>query len=486
MNISIAVIGAGYWGTNLIREFYKTKYLTTICDVSLDIRTQMKQKYPDVNVTDSFESVLLNPSTTSIVIALPAKLHYEFALKALNANKHVFLEKPMTLNVSEAEHLCQVATSKNLTLMIGHLLQYHEGINVIKSVIEEGTIGDIKHIHFSRQSHGIYRQDENVLWSFAPHDISLAASFTGLTLENFNSSLKSIQCSGTKVVTNSYDIVNTTMTVNNINISMIHSWINPSKEQKITVTGSEGFVTFDDVTKVIVVKPKHSTVNSEHPIADKSSNTTIYSTSSVQRTPLENECLEFIKCCTEQVQSKTDCYEGLLVLKVLNKCSEILEKKSDNDYFIHETSVLDPGALIGTGTKIWHWCHVTNTASIGSDSSIGQSCYIAGILGSNCKVQNNVNVYQGVTCGSNVFLGPNCTFTNVKFPRASYKSEYIETIIESNVTVGANVTIGPGITIGENSFISAGCTVYESVPPNTVIKPCKHYTSEPLVSKDHK
>lgn len=139
-----------------------------------------------------------------------------------------------------------------------------------------------------------------------------------------------------------------------------------------------------------------------------------------------------------------------------------------NNYFVHPTSVIDEGAVIGEGTRIWHFCHVMGKSVIGKNCILGQNVFIAGdvVLGNNVKVQNNVSVYTGVICEDDVFLGPSIVFTNVMNPRSSVnrKEEYRKTLVRKGVSVGANATIVCGITLGYYCFIGAGAVVIRNVP----------------------
>lgn len=143
------------------------------------------------------------------------------------------------------------------------------------------------------------------------------------------------------------------------------------------------------------------------------------------------------------------------------------------DYFIHESSFVDEGAVIGKGTKIWHFSHIMKGAVIGENCNIGQNVVISPevVLGGNCKVQNNVSVYTGVTCGNDVFLGPSCVFTNVINPRSAVnrKSEFLKTHVGNGASIGANATIVCGNNIGEYAFIGAGAVVIEDIKPYAVV-----------------
>jgi len=136
---------------------------------------------------------------------------------------------------------------------------------------------------------------------------------------------------------------------------------------------------------------------------------------------------------------------------------------------IHETAIIDEGAVVSSGAKVWRWCHIAGTAFIGHGTSIGQGCYIAGAVGKNCKIQNMVSVFDGVIIGSNVFIGPGVVFTNVKRPRADTKQKYVKTVVREGAVIGANAVILPGIVIGKGAFVGAGSVVTKDVPDGVTV-----------------
>ena len=135
----------------------------------------------------------------------------------------------------------------------------------------------------------------------------------------------------------------------------------------------------------------------------------------------------------------------------------------------HPTSWIDPGAEIGSGSAIWHFCHVAHTAKIGANCVIGQGCYIAGIIGENCRIQNGAQIFEGVIIESDVFIGPNVVFTNVKRPVAGVKQEYLKTVVKQDAVIGANATIICGVTIGIGALVGAGAVVTTDVPDGATV-----------------
>ena len=493
----LGLIGGGYWGKNLIRDFNKLNVLHTICDINNDALKEYNEMYPHVNTTTNWSEVLNNKEITSVCIALPAHMHYEYAKKSLESDKDVYIEKPITLDIKEAEELVSLAKNKTKILMVGHLLHYHPAIQKIKEMVNNDIIGDVVNIISNRFSLGIYREFENVLWSFAVHDLSVILSLCNNELPD------SVSCNGNSSITkNVQDITNSVLKYKNSNnsnnnnnkyVNVNVSWISPYKEQKLTVIGTKGILMFDDVNKKLIHIPeyvnyskkddKNDKNNNTNPVAIKNNEINIeYSNES----PLLKECQHFINCCSDRISPITNGEEGVRVLKLLTKLQESLNNDGkeivinnnnepivNNNIFIHDTACVDEGANIGENTKIWHYSHICKGSQIGKNCNIGQNVFIADgvILGDNCKVQNNVSIYKGVIAKNNVFFGPSCVLTNDINPRCAYpkNGEYMKTILNEGVTLGANSTIVCGNTIGENALIGAGAVVCKDVEANSII-----------------
>jgi len=478
-DIKLALIGGGYWGKNLIRDFNTCGVLDTICDINQVALEKYKNQYPDVNMTtDWHNDVLINKNINAVCIAVPAELHYKFAKEALLENKDVYVEKPITLDIKEAEELVELAREKNKILMVGHLLHYHPAIEKIKNMIQEGKIGKVKNIVANRLSLGIFRKHENVLWSFAPHDISVVLSLVGEMPD-------SVVCHGKDHINEGvHDVTNSILKFKNAYVNINVNWLNPYKEQKMSIIGEKGMIIFDDVSKEnkITYFPEYIQYSSDiHSNPTPIKNNGINIGLEQSKFPLLIECEHFVECCKTRNQPITHGQEGVNVLKVLNGLQESLlnnkevtiQPSHEKKYFAHETAVVDDGATIGEGTKIWHYSHICKGARIGKNCNIGQNVYIAGgaILGDNCKVQNNVSIYAGVEAEDYVFFGPSCVLTNDINPRGMYSKngEYMKTKLETGVTLGANSTIVCGNTLGKHSLIGAGAVITKDVEPFSVM-----------------
>ena len=491
---NLALIGAGYWGKKLARNFHELGALHTIYDTCNKTCKLVSSQYKSVKETDLLDNILKDDLITSVAIAAPAKDHYQLAKKSLIANKDVFVEKPIALSLKEADELVNLAKDKKRVLMVGHLLHYHPCVNRVKELVTRGAIGKIFYISSNRLNFGKIREEENALWSFAPHDFSVIISLANNKLP------EKVQCVGGAYLNKG--IADTTMTTmkfhNGIRAHVYVSWLNPFKEQKLTVVGSNGMIVFDDTKnwneKLTYSAQPYKWVNGKISVAGKISTREYLPVFEAE--PLRIECAHFLECCDKRSSPLTDGVEGQRVLKVLSLAQNSLQKdgvavelnsgdnqikkysivpsKQTSKFKIDPTSVIDKNAIIGNGTKVWHFTHICSNVVIGENCTIGQNTFIADgvIIGSNVKVQNNVSIYTGLTIEDDVFLGPSCVLTNVTNPRSqiSRNKIYEKTLIRKGATVGANATIVPGVTLGYYCFIAAGAVVTNDVKDYALMK----------------
>jgi UDP-2-acetamido-3-amino-2,3-dideoxy-glucuronate N-acetyltransferase len=471
--INLALIGAGHWGKNLARVFNELGILRTICDSSKKILLKTAVKYPEIATTSSFAEVLESPDINAIAIATPAEQHYFLAKKSLLADKHVFVEKPLSMTAQEGEDLVQIAKRQGKVLFVGHILQYHSAVQTVKRMLQEGELGKLQYIYSNRLNLGKIRREENILWSFAPHDISVILSLVGE---------EPIDVTTTATNILHPNIADTTITnmkfSSGIGAHIFVSWLHPYKEQKMVIIGDRKMVVFNDtapINKKLMVYPHQISWKSGVPIPEKKEGTSIDLLKNWEE-PLTSEGLAFINAVNGK-QVITDGQEGLSVLKVLQRAQASMENNcrpsQEKPHFIHETSLIDENCDIGAGTKIWHFSHILKNTQIGNNVNIGQNVVIGPDVkvGNSVKIQNNVSVYSGVTLEDNVFCGPSCVFTNVINPRSSIprKSEILQTLVKEGATIGANSTILCGITIGKHAFVGAGSVVTQDVEANALV-----------------
>lgn len=471
----VAIVGCGHWGRNLVRNFHALNALEAVCDASPLTAKALAAQYGVQAL--SFEDALNSPSIAAIVIAAPAELHFRFCHAALSAGKHVFVEKPLALDVREALQLCELAAVKGKQLMVGHLLQYHPAFLKLKDIVHEGRLGRLHYIYSNRLNLGKVRREENILWSFAPHDISMILSLVGEEPDR-------VQATGASYLHSKIaDVTTTHLSFSSgVNAHIFVSWLHPFKEQKLVVVGSDGMAVFDDSqpweSKLLVYPHRIEWIDGA-PRPSKAEAVPIL----VQaEEPLNLECAHFLECVSGNSKPRTDGHEGVAVLRVLSAAQASLDKPTPDgtllapaepDYFVHPSAYVDEPSSIGAGTRIWHFSHIMQKARIGSNCVIGQNVVVGAevSIGDRCKIQNNVSIYNGVELEAGVFCGPSCVFTNVNFPRAEIerKNEFLPTLVRRGATIGANATIVCGSTIGEYAFIAAGAVVTKNVPPHALM-----------------
>lgn len=316
----IGLIGAGAWGKNHLRNLRDLGVLNSVLENFEIIIAQRRSEYPDVKFTSDNDLFFSNPEIKGVVIAAPAELHFKLAKKCLQAGKDVLVEKPLALKVSEGEELIALAAEKKKILMVGHILQYHSAVIKLKELIDKGELGRIRYIYSNRLNIGKLRTEENVLWSFAPHDISLIIMF-----------MNGEEPTGVETFGGSYlnkDVYDTTLTTiefkNGVKGHVFVSWLHPFKEQKLVVVGSEKMAVFDDLSKekLFIYPHKIMWELGKIPVAKKEEFVTL---ELVLKQPLEEELKHFIECIETRKQPKTDGKEGLNVLKVLEQAQNKLK-----------------------------------------------------------------------------------------------------------------------------------------------------------------
>ncbi len=474
----ISVIGAGHWGKNLVRCFFQLQVLSIICDKNPKIIKNYTKQYPGIKTTIHPEEVFRDKDITGVVIASPAIFHYQLAKESLMNDKHVFVEKPLSLTVKEGKELVDLAKKKKRILMVGHILQYHNALIKLKELIKTGELGKIQYIYSNRLNIGKIRNEENILWSFAPHDISVIL----MLLNEFPESVYST--GGNYLQHNIADVTLTTMNFpSGVKSHIFVSWLHPFKEQKLVVVGDKKMAVFDDVSKEKLFLYPHTIEWVDRvPVASKAD---VEIVPFDMEEPLKAECEHFLESIEKGLTPKTDGYEGLQVLQILESSQESLNnygevihlqkfgEASQNKYFVHESSFVDENVEIGKGTQIWYFSHILKGSKIGANCIVGQNVMIGPdvIIGSRCKIQNNVSVYNGVTLEDAVFVGPSAVFTNVSNPRSfiERKHEFKSTLVKRGATIGANAIIICGHTIGKYAFIGAGAVVSKDVPDYALV-----------------
>lgn len=472
----VAVIGSGYWGKNLVRNFANLGALSTICDSQAETLYALREQHPQTRTATSYVEVLRDEAIQAVAIATPAETHRDLVREALLAGKDVFVEKPLCLSVDQGRTLVDLARDRGRILMVGHLLWYHPAVLRLKNLIDTGELGRIQYIYSNRLNLGKIRREENILWSFAPHDISVILGLLGETPN-------AITAQGGNYLHE--QIADTTVTLlsfpSGVKAHIFVSWLHPFKEQKLIVVGDRKMAVFDDMEKKdkLLLYPHSIDWKDNVPVANKADAQPVELD---QGEPLSAECRHFLGCVATRTRPRTDGEEGLRVLSVLQQCQKALESsashpppasKPDRPYFAHESAFVDEGVDIGEGTSIWHTSHILKGSRIGKNCKIGQNVVVGPYVtvGHGVKIQNNVSVYEGVTLEDHVFCGPSMVFTNVFNPRSEIPrmNEVRQTLVKRGATLGANSTILCGITIGRYAFIGAGTVVTKDVPDHALV-----------------
>ena len=465
----IAVIGNGYWGKNLVRNFHALGVLKCVCDSRTGALQEAHTQF-GVDTCSSITILLNDPEIKGVAIAAPAVQHYELAKECLLAGKDVYVEKPLALQVDQGQELVEIAEKEHRILMVGHILQYHPAILKLKELIDAGELGRIQYIYSSRLNWGKLRTEENILWSFAPHDISAI-------LYLLDEAPVAITATGGAYI--NPQIYDTTLTAcefqSGVKAHIFVSWLHPFKEQRMVIVAGNKTAVFDDVEKErkLILYPHRIDWVNRIPIACKDEGQVVPLPA---EEPLRKECEHFIECMVARTTPRTGGADGVKVLQVLDACERSLRAHAETvkahestaKYFADPTAVIESGCEIGSGSKIWHFSHVMAGSRIGRNCNFGQNVVISPrvTIGDRVKIQNNVSIYTGVELEDDVFCGPSMVFTNVINPRSHVerKDEYKRTLVKQGASIGANATIVCGVTLGRYCFVAAGAVVTHDVP----------------------
>lgn len=475
----VAVAGMGYWGKNLVRNFYELGALAAVCDSDLAVKNVCEAEYRTAKFILDFDALLQEPDIAAVALATPAITHYSMVKAALLAGKDVFVEKPLAIDVSQGEELVGLARSTGRILMVGHILRYHPAVLRMQELIRDGELGKIHYIYSNRLNIGKIRTEENILWSFAPHDISVILGLLGEIPVRMSSQ------GGAYLSPSVFDVTLSQLSFpSGVQAHIFVSWMHPFKEQRLVLVGSNKMAVFDDTSDdKLVLYPHKVEWKNRIPTAIKAKGEVI---SLQEGEPLKAECQHFLDCLVSRAAPITGGDEGLRVLRVLDACQRSLLRggvvihvgenpasPQPASYFVHASAFVDDGAEIGLNTKIWHFSHIMKGALIGARCVIGQNVNIDGgaVIGDNVKIQNNVSIYSGAVIEDDVFLGPSCVLTNVTNPRSQVNrhSLYEPTVLKRGCTIGANATVVCGTTVGRYAFVAAGAVVTKSVPDYALV-----------------
>jgi predicted dehydrogenase len=347
--IVVGVVGCGYWGPNLVRNFkgLSNCNLKAMCDVSEARLKHLRSLYSDVEGVTDFEHLLNGVGLDAVVVATPVKHHYSLAKASLLAGKHTFIEKPMASSSAECEELIEIATSKGLVLMVGHTFLYSVPVRKIVEIVQAGDIGEIRYINSRRLNLGLFRKDINVAWDLAPHDISIILHVLGeMPL--------AVNCQGNAHVTPGIeDVTNISLTFGQKRFATIQSsWLEPRKIREMTIVGTRRMIVYDDlqtnekirIYDVRVERPPHYDTFADFHYSYHYGDS--YIPHLKQEEPLKAECQHFLDCIEQGSRPLTSGFEGLKLVKILEAASESLRNQGAPVTFSHSRdafSALLPG-----------------------------------------------------------------------------------------------------------------------------------------------
>ena len=317
----IAVIGCGSWGKNLVRNFAQLQALELICDENPSVLQAQATMYPGVRPTGRWEEVLDDDAVDGVVVATPAALHQGQAKAALCRGKHVFVEKPLALHYRDGEEIVELAEARRLVLMVGHILEYHPAIALLKDLVERGELGRLLYVYSNRLNLGRVRQVENILWSFAPHDIAVICRLVGSAPSRVSA------FGGSYLQTGVEDVTVTDLQFDSgVKAHIFVSWIHPYKEQRLVVLGYRKMAVFDDAARDGKLKIYDKGIEWKNglPVPRQTAETTLFFD---ETEPLRLECQHFIECIRTGRRPLTDGTSAVRVLSILEASQLSLERR---------------------------------------------------------------------------------------------------------------------------------------------------------------
>jgi predicted dehydrogenase len=323
--VSIGVVGLGYWGPNLARNFDSLPgaELRWCCDARADVRERLAQRHPGTRFTADVDDLLGDDTLDAIVLATPVPTHAALAARVLEAGKDCFVEKPLAQSVADGERACDAARVSGRILMVGHLLQYHPGVNKLKEIADSGELGTIHYIYGNRLNLGQLRAEENALWSLGAHDVSVLLHLADEEPYQLNARGESYMREGIE------DVVFAFMRFPSGVAAHLHlSWLDPHKERRFTVVGSKRMATFDDMDpeRKVTVYDKGFDEKADTYGEYITRSGDIWSPRVPNDEPLRLECEHFVACVRDRRQPLSDGESGLRVVRVLEGLQQSLDE----------------------------------------------------------------------------------------------------------------------------------------------------------------
>lgn len=317
----LAVVGLGNWGKNLVRNFAELGALSAICDSDPAVLDRFGSTYPGLKAYSSLYDVLADSDIAAVALAVPGVLHYEMASAVLGAGKHLFVEKPMAHSVAEVSALNHLAGDR--VLMVGHLLEYHPAFVKLQELVVAGELGHLRHLYSRRLALGRLEPGQNVLWSLAPHDVSMLLRLAGEMPD-------SVQAVGQAALSPGLADVALAWLVfpGGLRAHLLASWLNPVKEQRLVAIGDAKMAVFDDVEKNEKLRLySYSVLRDSDPPALRSGEPQPVAVSAAE--PLRSECAHFLDCIGDGKQPRTGGASALRVTRVLEACQRSMDRDGE-------------------------------------------------------------------------------------------------------------------------------------------------------------
>lgn len=325
-SVNVGVIGCGYWGPNIIRNFYEIPQanLKMVCDLDQGRLDHIQGLYPQVKTTRDY-GALLNSDVEAVAIATPVSTHQRIALDCLQAGKHVLVEKPLAASSDEAREIVEAGERAGCVVMVGHTFEYNPAVVALKDIIASGEIGRVYYVNCTRVNLGLYQPDVNVVWDLAPHDVSILHFILG------QEPVRVSARGGAYIKGNVHDVAYLTLHFpDDVLADLRVSWLDPCKIRRITIVGSKKMVVYDDIEpedKVVIydkgvdIQPYSDTLEEFH-LAYRYGDVVPYQMEWTE--PLREECLHFLECIRSESRPRSDGWSGLRVIQVLETAQKSL------------------------------------------------------------------------------------------------------------------------------------------------------------------
>jgi predicted dehydrogenase len=312
---TVIVVGAGNWGKNLVKTFHALGALAGVAEANPDLRQQVADQYPDIPLFEGYQQALAHSNTSALVLATPAPSHYSLARQALEAGKDVFVEKPLTLSATEARWLAEYADQRDRILMVGHLLLYQPAIAWLRDYLASGKVGSVRHISTQRLKLGRVRAEENVWWSFAPHDVSVVLELLG------RPDLAAVKAQGQSMLQPGVeDYVHVDLTFANGQSAHLHcSWYWPTVERRTTILTEQAILVYDEVAQTVTI---HRQAIDGTTLQHHDDGVEVVTVANAQ--PLTLECQHFLDCLHSHQRPRSDGWNGVAVVEILEQAQGVI------------------------------------------------------------------------------------------------------------------------------------------------------------------